>query len=88
MADETRPEAEESNAAAAITEPLAEEQSEDMEQAEDQGDKLSQTVEMHDVGPCKKHVKVTVDRSSIDGLMDPKCSAATAGCVERKGSGT
>jgi trigger factor len=28
--------------------------------------KLQQTVEIKDVGPCKKHVKVTVDRGAID----------------------
>ena len=29
-------------------------------------EKLSQTVEIFDVGPCKKHVKVTVDRAAIN----------------------
>jgi trigger factor len=72
MADETRPEADEPSTAGTVTEPVAEDESE--ETAEDQGEKLSQTVEMRDVGPCKKHVKVTVDRSSIDGLMDKKFS--------------
>src|SRR5215831_3955655 len=70
MADETRPDAEEPGTSATITEPVDEAPSEETEQAE----KLSQTVEMRDVGPCKKHVKVTVDRSSIDALMDKKFS--------------
>ena len=36
--------------------------------------KLPQTVEIRDVGPCKKHVKVTVDRSAIDARFDEKYS--------------
>jgi trigger factor len=70
MADETRPEADEPNTAATVTEPVAEE----TEPAEEESEKLNQTVETRDVGPCKKHVKVTVDRSSIDALMDKKFS--------------
>ena len=35
-------------------------------------DKLKQTVEIKDVGPCKKHVKVTVDREQIDERFDEK----------------
>jgi trigger factor len=74
MADETRPEEEERNSAGTVLEPVTEDLSEDADQAEDQGEKLSQTVEMQDVGPCKKHVKVTVERSSIEALMDKKFS--------------
>lgn len=36
--------------------------------------KLPQTVEIRDVGPCKKHVKVTVDRAAIDTRFDEKFS--------------
>jgi len=36
--------------------------------------KLPQTVEIRDVGPCKKHVKVTVDRAAIDARFDEKFS--------------
>ncbi|MGL4422994.1 MAG: trigger factor, partial [Gemmataceae bacterium] len=36
--------------------------------------KLPQTVEIKDVGPCKKHVKVTVDRAAIDARFDEKFS--------------
>lgn len=36
--------------------------------------RLQQTVEITDVGPCKKHVKVTVDRTQIDQRMDEKIS--------------
>ena len=32
--------------------------------------KLPQTVEIRDAGPCKKHVKVTVDRAAIDARLD------------------
>lgn len=34
--------------------------------------KLPQQVEIREVGPCKKHIKVTVERSAIDGRMDEK----------------
>lgn len=34
--------------------------------------KLEQQVEIKDVGPCKKHVKVTVDRKQIDEKFDEK----------------
>ena len=36
--------------------------------------KLPQQVEITDAGPCRKHVKVTVDRAAIDGRMDMKFS--------------
>jgi trigger factor len=34
--------------------------------------KLKQEVEIKDIGPCKKHVKVTVDREQIDERFDEK----------------
>jgi trigger factor len=34
--------------------------------------KLQQAVEIKDVGPCKKHVKVTVDRGAIDKRFDER----------------
>lgn len=34
--------------------------------------KLKQTVEIKDVGPCKKHVKVTVERPQIDERLDER----------------
>ena len=35
-------------------------------EGEEEAKKLHQTVEMRDVGPCKKHIKVTVeDRKSV-----------------------
>jgi len=36
--------------------------------------KLPQSVEIREVGPCKKHVKVTVDREAIDARFDEKIS--------------
>jgi trigger factor len=36
--------------------------------------KLQQTVEMKDVGPCKKHIKVVVDRKDIDEQLNKKFS--------------
>src|SRR5215212_9790889 len=39
---------------------------------EEQPEKLEQTVEMKDVGPCKKHIKVTVARKDIDKRLDEK----------------
>ncbi len=41
---------------------------------EEKPKKLHQIVEMRDVGPCKKHIKVTVERADIDKLMDSKFS--------------
>ncbi len=35
-------------------------------------EKLHQTVEIKDVGPCKKHIKVTVERSDIEGRLNDK----------------
>jgi trigger factor len=39
--------------------------------------KLVQTVEIHDAGPCKKHVKVTVDRKQIDERFNEKFTELT-----------
>jgi len=41
---------------------------------EKKGQKLTQTVEMKDVGPCKKHIKVAVERKEIDEQLDKKFS--------------
>jgi trigger factor len=74
MPDETRTETEEPKTAGSITEPVTEELPEETEEGEEREEKLNQSVELRDVGPCKKHVKVTVDRSSIDTLIDKKFS--------------
>ncbi len=34
--------------------------------------KLHQTVEIRDVGPCKKHIKVTIERKDIENRLDDK----------------
>jgi trigger factor len=44
------------------------------ESTELQPSKLVQTVEMQDIGPCKKHIKVAVARSSLDERLDSKYS--------------
>ncbi len=41
---------------------------------EEEPEKVEQSVEVKDVGPCKKHVKVSVDRSTIDGRLNEKFS--------------
>jgi trigger factor len=37
-------------------------------------EKINQTVDISDIGPCKKHIKVSVDRGDIDKLLDEKFS--------------
>jgi trigger factor len=62
MSDENRPDQEEgTQGEATATETPAEEKK-----------KLAQTVDIQDVGPCKKHIKVSIDRGDIDRLMDDK----------------
>jgi len=39
---------------------------------EAEAEKLQQTVEISDVGPCKKHVKITVERAAIDERFKEK----------------
>src|SRR6266508_1005087 len=39
--------------------------------------KLQQMVEIKDVGPCKKHVKVTVDRGAIDERFNERFTELT-----------
>jgi trigger factor len=34
--------------------------------------KLTQTVDIRDIGPCKKHIKVSVDRKAIDDRLNDK----------------
>jgi trigger factor len=42
------------------------------EEAKKEAEKLHQSVEMKDVGPCKKHIKVTVERADIDKRLNEK----------------
>jgi trigger factor len=60
MAEENRPEDLSSTATAAP------------EGGAEAGKKLRQQVEIKDVGPCKKHIKVTVDRADIDARFGDK----------------
>ncbi len=48
--------------------------------AEEEGKpvKLHQTVEIKDIGPCKKHIKVSVDRKDIDDRFGEKFSELVA----------
>lgn len=41
-------------------------------EGEEKEGKLHQSVEMRDVGPCKKHIKVTVERKDIDERLNEK----------------
>jgi trigger factor len=71
MTDETRTEDQQPEAAAA-TEPAEGAGAEEGEEKE--SEKLHQSVDMRDIGPCKKHIKVTIDRADIDRLLDKKYS--------------
>jgi len=42
------------------------------ENGEKKPEKLHQAVEIKDIGPCKKHVKVTVERADIDERLDER----------------
>src|SRR5262245_57279036 len=66
MTDEPRTDAETPDADAAATGEAAETATAEAPV------KLTQTVEMSDVGPCKKHVKVTVERKDIDARFEEK----------------
>jgi trigger factor len=41
--------------------------------------KLHQQVEIRDVGPCKKHIKVTIERDDIDGRLNEKFNELVGG---------
>src|SRR5437879_2636212 len=67
-----------SESESAVVEPAPEGAEEKSEQTEEESKKLHQAVEMRDIGPCKKHIKVTVDRADIDKLLDKKYSEMVA----------
>jgi len=73
MTDETEPTATESptSTAADPTATATEEKEKGEEQAKKPA-KLTQSVEFRDVGPCKKHIKVTVERRDIDVRIEEK----------------
>jgi trigger factor len=73
MTDEPRPEGQDPEATGTATEHAA--QAEGAGEGEEKTPaKLHQTVEMQDIGPCKKHIKVSIDREDIDKLMNDKYS--------------
>jgi trigger factor len=49
------------------------------EAGEKQPVKLRQEVDVRDTGPCKKHIKVTVNREDIDARLDEKYSELVTG---------
>ena len=65
------------------TEPPADATEPDGETKEE-AEKLQQTVEMRDVGPCKKHIKVSIERESIDRRLNDKYSELVADAVAIK----
>jgi trigger factor len=69
---EKDPSAPESEGTTAVTEPAGEEKSGDESGGEEKKEKLQQNVLIQDVGPCRKHIKVTVDRSNVDKLLAEK----------------
>src|SRR6266568_887089 len=62
----------EPQAGVTTAEPAAETASQ--ENGEEKPKKLKQSVEMRDTGPCKKHIKVAVDRADIDSRLDEQYS--------------
>jgi trigger factor len=64
MTDETRPDEPGTEAGTTVAE----------QAAEGQPAKIQQTVEIRDVGPCKKHIKVAVDRGAIESRLNDKFS--------------
>jgi len=75
MTDEPRPDTPEAESAGAAVATPTETSAEGEGQ---QPAKLHQTVEMRDVGPCKKHIKVSVDRNDIDARLGEKFSELVA----------
>src|SRR5262245_45657874 len=69
MTDETR--AEESSPSTEETQSTAVAAPEEGA-GEEQGLKLKQTVTMRDTGPCKKHIRVEIDRGAIEDRLDEK----------------
>ena len=84
MADETKPASETlagdaatvteptpAGEPAAVTEPALDAETEEKGK-EDGKDKLHQQVLVQEVGPCRKHIKVTIERTDVDKLLDEK----------------
>jgi trigger factor len=73
MTDENRPEEPDPEGTTRVAEPTPE-GPEAAEGAEEQKErpKLDQSVDVRDAGPCRKHIKVTIKRESIEGRLDEK----------------
>lgn len=74
MVDESNPTPEphaEAGEAGTVTEPAAGDEAAE-KAAENGKDKLQQQVLIQEVGPCRKHIKVTVDRGDVDKLLNEK----------------
>jgi trigger factor len=77
MTDELNPTPPEPESSTGVAEPAAETPAAETPGTEGEAaaeSKLHQTVELIDIGPCKKHIKVTVDRGDIDERLDAKFS--------------
>ena len=72
MADEIEPTTEGGEIATATEPAPVEEKAADETAGEEKKEKLNQQVLILDVGPCRKHIKVTVDRADVDKLLDAK----------------
>src|SRR4051794_28790712 len=72
MTDETTPDAPVDEASAATATENGE---------ADKPKKLKQTVEMQDIGPCKKHIKVIVERGDIDERLNEKFAELMKGAT-------
>ncbi len=73
MAEENRPSADDAGNAIA-TESVANPAAADTEatEATETKEKLHQQVDIRDAGPCRKHIKVTVERDDVDKLLNEK----------------
>src|SRR5262249_31194373 len=72
MSDEPRPEGQSTDSASsesASSESASSESATAVETPPEGGGKLRQDVQITDAGPCKKHVKVSVNREDIEGRM-------------------
>jgi trigger factor len=74
MTDETKPDQPGTDSGTTTAEQPATppEGAEGAEGQEQERPKLKQQVELRDVGPCKKHIKVAVERESINNRLDAK----------------
>src|SRR5438552_12770568 len=72
MTDEPESQASEQPATEPGTEPDVATTTATADKSEKKEEKLVQSVEITDIGPCKKHIKVSVDRAAIDERFNEK----------------